>query len=71
MVVERPSFETCHRKDRGLLASIRLSGSEFGKVEGSKTGIEMEVQLFDIAGLAIPQSSELLGITKDEFDLKA
>ena len=69
-VVECPSFDTRHRKDKGLFAKVGLIDPESGKVEGCKTGIEMEVQLFDLSRLAITQTRQLLGIAGDKFYLK-
>lgn len=75
MVIECPSLDACHRENEGLIAQLLLMNLQFGKIERSETGIEMEiemeVELFDITRLAITQSSELLGIAKEKFDLKA
>ena len=53
MVVECPSLDACHGKDEGLIAQLLLLNLQFGKIEGGETGIEVEVEFFEIAGLAI------------------
>ena len=71
MVIECPSLDSCHRENKGLMAHLLLLHLQFGKIKSGETGIEMEVELVALARLAITQPGELLGIAKQEFDLKA
>ena len=71
MLIEGASLHTCHRESQRSILLLLLNGFDFGKVEGGEAGIEMELQLDAVAGLAIGQSGKLLGVSKQEFNLKA
>ena len=74
MVIESHPFVTGHRKGNGLELSVARQGMKlgiiFGKIQSAQRGIEVEVQSLRVAGLSIAQSCKLLGISKDEFNLK-
>jgi hypothetical protein len=71
MVIEGAAFHTRHQEDKHIIAWARLNNLKFRQVQGSKTGIEMKVKLFDISGLAVTQPRKLSGVAKYGFDLKA
>ena len=71
MLIEGTSLHPRHRENQRRTCLMLLQCFDFGKVEGRETGIEMELQLDAVAGLAIGQSSQLLGVSKQKFNLKA
>ena len=70
MLIEIDGFHTGHGEGGRGLSSEEVLGIKFGQIHGCQAGIDMEVQAFFASGLTITESSELFGISKDEFNLE-
>ena len=67
VLIEGPPLEAGHGK-RLVAVAMLMTRLELGEGHGTQTGIEVEIEFVFGAGLAIAQTSELLGIAKKKLN---
>ena len=70
MFIEITSLYAGNGIDHRPVGGLGLALFDFGNIEGRQRGIEVKMEALRIAGLALRQAGKLLGISKNELDLK-
>src|SRR6266568_4865787 len=69
VLIEGPPLATCHGK-RLVAVAVLMTRCELGKGPRAQTGVAVKIALGFCAGLAIAQTGALLGVAKENCDLK-
>jgi len=69
--VEKTSLYAGDRIDDGAGVVLGLKEFGFSDIKGDEGGVEVEIESVGIPSLALGQPGELLGVSKNKFDLKS